>query len=97
MIQKRDQHVGYQISISAKPDGSIEAVYVRFSHNPVTETREINGDILLADLDKEGRIVGLEILAPVKISELTKLVQPPNRTPFERFIREAAPHKLIHT
>lgn len=96
MIQRRDRPIGYEISTSAREDGTIEAVYIRFSREPVAETREVNGDVLLADFDKSGNLVGVEILAPVKISELTKLVQPPKRAPFERFIREAAPHKLVH-
>ena len=73
MIQRSDQPIGYEISTSAGEDGTIEAAYIRFSRGPVAETREINGDVLLADFDKEGNLVGVEILAPVKISELTKL------------------------
>jgi uncharacterized protein YuzE len=95
VIQRSDQPIGYEISTSAGEDGTIEAAYIRFSHGPVAETREINGDVLLADFDKEGNLVGVEILAPVKISVLTELVQPPKRAPFERFIREAAPQKLV--
>lgn len=89
------QPVGFEISTSARDDGTIEAAYIYFSRNPVAKTKEIKGDILLADFDEDGRIVGLEILAPVKFSDLVDLVDPPRRVSFERFVQQAAPPSLV--
>jgi uncharacterized protein YuzE len=96
MKRTHTKPAGYEISTSATKDGTIEAVYIYFSHKPVVRTKEINGDALLADFDKDGNIIGIEILAPVKISELMKLVKPTKRVPFRRFIRQAAPQQLVH-
>jgi uncharacterized protein YuzE len=65
---------GFEISTSARDDGTIEAVYIYFAHRPVAKTREIKGDVLLADFDEQGIMIGLEILAPVKFSEIIALV-----------------------
>jgi len=88
--------IAFEISTSARDDGTIEAVYIYFSHNPVARTREIRGDILLADLDAQGNLVGIEILAPVKISELVPLVDPSRRMPFEKFMKRALPGELVY-
>ena len=76
-------------------DGTIEAVYIYFSHRPVASTREIKRDVLLADFDAEGNIIGLEVLAPVKVSEIVMLADPNRRVSFERFVKGAAPAALI--
>lgn len=89
------QPIGFEISTSARDDGTIEAVYIYFSHGPVASTREIKRDVLLADFDAEGNIIGLEILAPVKVSELVSLADPGRRVPFERFVKGAAPAALV--
>jgi uncharacterized protein YuzE len=88
--------IGFEISTSARDDGTIEAVYIYFAHKPVAETREIKGDALLADFDAQGNIIGLEILAPVKFSDILDLVEPLRRAPFEKFVRQAAPPSLFH-
>jgi len=88
--------IGFEISTSARDDGTIEAVYIHFTHNPVAKTKQIQGDILLADFDKDGKVVGLEILAPVRISDLTRLVEPARRTPFESLLQRAYPPELVH-
>ncbi len=96
IVGKSDnQPIGFEISTSARDDGTIEAVYIYFSHSPVATTREIKHDVLLADFDAEGNIVGLEVLAPVKISEIVSLADPHRRASFERFVNGAAPAALI--
>ena len=94
-MKERNKPIGFEISISARDDGTVEAVYIYFSHNPVMSTKQIKGDVLLADFDRDGAMVGLEILAPVKFSELVGLVEPSLRMPFENFVRRAAPRDLV--
>jgi hypothetical protein len=61
----------------------------------VAKTREIVEDILLADYDSRGRLLGVEILAPVKLSALLRLVEQPRRKPFRKFITRAAPEDFV--
>lgn len=89
------QRMNWEISISGREDGMIEAVYIRLLDSPVAETREINGDILLADYDLDGRLVGVELLAQAKVSDLLQLVNPSERDPFKSFVEKALPRELL--
>lgn len=42
-------------------DPQVDAAYIRFSRNPIVRTAEITYQLLL-DYDKDGRIVGMEVL-----------------------------------
>lgn len=86
---------GFELSVSARDDGTVEAVYIRLRDGKVAKTREIIEDVLLADYDLHRELLGVEILAPVKLSDLTRLVQNARRTSFRRFIKQTAPPRLI--
>ena len=94
MTQKRDI-IGFELSVSARNDGTVEAVYIRLRDGKVAKTQEIIEDVLLADYGPRRELLGVEILAPVKLSDLTRLVQQARRTPFRRFIKQTAPPRLI--
>ena len=85
----------FELSISAREDGTLEAVYIQVSDREVARTEEIIEDVLLADYDAKGRIVGFEILAPVKIGQLIERVDRPKRASLNRFIEVAAPKQFI--
>ena len=87
--------IGFEMSISARDDGTLEAVYILVRDRKVAKTVEILPDILMADYDRRGELVGIEILAPVKLSRLTSLVEKPKRRSFRRFVQETAPGELI--
>ena len=87
--------IGFELSVSARNDGTLEAAYIQLSHRSVARTQEIIQDVLLADYDAQDHLVGLEILAPVKLTELAKLVDKPKRKPFKRFIQISAPRQLV--
>lgn len=90
------QKIGFEISISARDDGTLEALYIRVSTNKVARTEEVPGpDEVLADYDSKGRLVGIEILSPVKLSKLAGLVEEPRRKPFRKFVKNAAPGELV--
>lgn len=59
------------------------------------KTKEIDQDALLADFDSRGRLMGLEVLAPVKLSALLKQVKAPARKPFKRFLQFTAPREFV--
>ncbi|HEU4365085.1 MAG TPA: DUF2283 domain-containing protein [Candidatus Krumholzibacteria bacterium] len=87
--------VGYEVSISGRNDGTIVGVYVRLYERKVARSREIIAGQLVADYDRGGEIVGLEILAPVRIRSLTRLVSQPARRPFKRFIEDSIPRDFV--
>ena len=93
-MQKQPQP-GFKLSISASADGALQAVYIRLRTNKIARTKEIVDDIVMADYDGRGRLVGIEILAPVSLKIITKLVDQPRRRPFRRFVREQAPQDLV--
>ena len=88
--------IGFEISVSGRDDGTLEAIYIRFQDGTVSETKEIMDDVLLADYDRRGELLGIEILAPVKISDLMRLVEEPRKRPFRKFIKQTAPEEFVH-
>lgn len=88
---------GFELSISSRDDGTLEAMYIRIASGSVSKTRELIEDILLADLDGQGNVMGFEILAPVKLSDLAALVEQSRREPFRRFITHTAPPEMVLT
>ena len=86
---------GFEISISGRDDGTLEAVYIRCSEGKVHHTDEIKEDVVLADYDSQGNLLGIEILAPVKLRVLSKLIDEDHRRPFRKFIRKSAPQEFL--
>ncbi len=84
-----------ELTLSTKEDGAIEAMYLRLASRWVHRTREVREDVLLADYDRGGRLVGIEVLAPVRLAEITSLVDEDRRAEFRRLIRRLAPAELV--
>ena len=95
MAKSQDESIGFEISTSGDEDGEIESAYIYLSHNPVARSRTHKAEVLMADYDAAGDIVGIEIVGPVRIADLVKLAEPELREAFERFVRGAAPPALI--
>lgn len=95
MAPADDESIGFEISTNGDEEGEIEAAYIYLSHNPVARSRTHKPDVLMADYDAAGEIVGIEIVAPVKIADVVKLAAPELREAFERFVRGAGPPALI--
>jgi len=91
----RLRSIGFELSISGDTDGTLEAVYITVRDGKAHRTREIIEDIVLADYDDRGRLIGIEILAPVKLSKLTPLVEQGRRKPFRDFVKAQAPAELV--
>lgn len=88
--------VGFEISISARDDGTLEAIYIRINSGDVHKTVEGEGDTeLLADYDADGRLLGIEILSPVQLSKIASLVDEPRREPFRKAVERYAPRALV--
>ena len=56
--------------------------------------KEVVPDRLLAEYDRKGQVVGFEIIAPVRISKITALVERRKRAGFRKFIKQA-PEELV--
>lgn len=93
-MQARPQP-GFKLSISASADGALQAVYIRLCSNKIARTKEIVDDIVMADYDARGQLVGIEILAPVRLTIISRLVDQQRRRPFRRFVKEQAPDDLV--
>lgn len=83
------------MAISGRKDGSIEAIYLAVSPNKIARTDETIEDHMLVDYDRNGRIVGIEILAPVRLRDVTGLVDARTRAPLRRFLRRSVPHEFV--
>ncbi len=69
-------------------EGHIELAYIRFVKADVAKTVEVDGDRLLADYDKDGNLVGIEILAPVETTKLQTIVPAEYLAAIERALPE---------
>ncbi len=84
------------MTISADEDGTVSGLYLFLSESPVATTKEINEDALAADYDKDGKLVGMEILAPVTITSVLDLVEDsPMRESLARFLAGCGPPEFI--
>lgn len=86
---------GFELSLSGRDDGTLEAAYLRFKRAKVARTVEIVEALLLADYDSKGRLIGIEILGPVKMSDVMGLVEESTRPGLRRFMRRAVPGTLL--
>lgn len=90
---------GFGLTVNAREDGTLEAAYVRVSENQVARTEELIESVLLVDYDHDGNLVGIEILAPVKISQVIEIanrLEVKQRESFQNFVRSSAPPGLVH-
>jgi uncharacterized protein YuzE len=83
--------LGFELSVSARGDGTLEAAYIRFRGGKSKRTRAIIEDTLIADYDENDNVLGVEILAPVKLSVFAKLVEQSRLTSFRKFVKHSGP------
>jgi uncharacterized protein YuzE len=95
-MEENREILGFELSVSARDDGTLEAAYIRFRSGKVNRSCEVIEDTLIADYDEHDNLLGVEILAPVKLSELAKLVEQPRRTSFRKFVKHSGPPCLVH-
>ena len=89
--------IGFEVSIRGRDDGTVEAIYVTFLPHKVAKTVEVEEDQLLVDYNRRGEIVGIEILAPVRIRTLTRFVRDDQRPSFRKFIRSTVPDTFVYS
>ncbi|MGP0069498.1 MAG: DUF2283 domain-containing protein, partial [Isosphaeraceae bacterium] len=89
------QSNGFDLTVSARSDGTVKAAYIRFRSGKVGRSREIIEDVLIADYDNRGKLLGAEILAPIKVSDLAKLVDESQRIPLRKFAKHSGSSLLV--
>ncbi len=87
--------------ISFKLDVSIDdrtgrprAAYLRVREGQVAETREVSPGRALADYGADGKLLGIEFLAPCSVAVLDDLTAD-EPEPVKEFFRSSAPRTLV--
>jgi uncharacterized protein YuzE len=92
----RTKPIRFELSISGRDDGTLEAAYIQLLDEKVSRTKEVVEDVVLADYTADGRLIGIEILAPARLGDLARLVkQEATRRSFRRFIKKSVPRDLL--
>jgi uncharacterized protein YuzE len=89
---------GFGLTVNAREDGTLEAAYVQLSDGKVARTDEVIKSVMLVDYDADNFVVGIEILAPVKIStvlEVANKLEEAHRQSFNDFVRRYAPPGIL--
>ena len=87
--------ISFEITVSSGQGGGVQAFYIHFSKNKVHYTDELKANTLMADYDRQGDIVGIEVIAPVKVGDITRSVKEEIRIPLRKFLRQGAPKELV--
>jgi uncharacterized protein YuzE len=85
----------FQVSVETHDQtGEVIAVYFQVRKGKAKATKEYaNGDVF-ADYDKDGRLLGIELLAPCRVSVLDRIAK---QAPAKRFVRDAVPRGMLVT
>jgi hypothetical protein len=86
----------FEVSVTGRADGTPMAAYIRVRRGRIACTREIEPDVLLAHYDTIDNLLGLEILAPIRIGVLIQ--QGPDeslRSSFRSFVKANVPKDLL--
>jgi uncharacterized protein YuzE len=72
--------------------GEVIAVYLQVRKGKTSTTKEYAGGDAFADYDKDGQLLGIELLAPCRVRVLESIAgQPPAR----QFVRNAVPSSML--
>jgi uncharacterized protein YuzE len=89
----------FSVRVQAHPrTGHPMAAYFHISEGKASEARELAGGAVLANYDRKGKLLGVELLSPCKKSVLRKLssdAPEPIREAVAHLLTECAPVKLL--
>lgn len=80
--------------------GKVLAVYFQVRAGKTYENREFQKGAVVADYNKHGELLGIELLAPTKASVLDKVVSqetPDVRRRTKQFVHESGPRAFVTT
>ena len=78
--------------------GDLLAVYFHIRKGKVHETHEFANGNVFADYDKQGLLLGIELLGPSNVSIVDKLAKQESleiRKKTKQFMREVGPRKMV--
>jgi uncharacterized protein YuzE len=78
--------------------GEILAVYFQIRRGKVHETREFADGVVLADYNRKGELIGIELLAPCRATIVDQLAanEPAAiRRETKQFMKDAGPRKMV--
>ena len=84
----------FTLRVTGSKDGQIIAVYIQLRQTKACQTTEVVENTVLADYDRQGKLVGIELLAPAKIRVLANLVPEELRAAFREFAKQSIPAAL---
>lgn len=88
----------FELSVNSRSDGTLESAYIQLSKAKTVRTEELIESVLIVDYGRSGVLVGIEILAPVKISQVQKIakhLEVSRRKAFRKFVKSSAPPALV--
>jgi uncharacterized protein YuzE len=93
METKEKVTLGLELSIN-ELTGKPRAAYLQVRTGDAVETRELAPDKAYADYDSDGRLLGVEFLAPCAVAVVDKITvdQPAN---VREFLRSVPPRELL--
>ncbi len=93
--------MAYKFSVSVSTDkatGRTLAVYFQIREGKAAEVREIEEGTALANYDRRGRLLGIEILAPCQAAVLDRIVRKepkPKQASMRKFFRNSSPRAMV--
>jgi uncharacterized protein YuzE len=90
MKKKNQFRVDVQVD---KNTGRVAAVYFYIRSGNSVETREYADGNALADYDRRGQLLGVELLGPCKVTILDRISRDEPK-PIREFLRGSVPHQL---
>jgi hypothetical protein len=88
----------YSFRVNIETDdetGEVLAVYFQIRAGKSAEVREFSDGKAFADYDRSGCLLGIEVLAPCRLSVLDKIEG--NDATAQRFVKRSAPRQLVMT
>ncbi len=74
--------------------GMVRAAYLRVRKGEVANTREISEGRAFADYDRNGTLLGIELLGPCEVKVLDQ-ISAREPAPIKRFLRGSPPRELV--
>lgn len=98
-MDKAKKKFHFEVSVAVdRDDGEILAVYFRVRKGNSAECIESEDGAVVADYDKDGNLLGVELLAPCSVQVLDRIARrepPSSRTRVRNFLRNNVPRRMI--
>ncbi len=86
--------ISFGVSIEVdQVTGEVQTAYFRVRKGKTVETREFENGNLFADYDNAGNLLGVEMLAPCKVSAFERLSAP--EPAVKKFLKRSAPRDMV--